>query len=75
MTSSNKTRSSIPVNKYKFQVSNKNIKAVRNMLKINNKDVNKCRHFGIYYINPEHILHLVLVLILLTLNMYLFDGM
>ena len=42
------------------------------MFKVNNKDA-KCRS-GVFIVNFEHISHLVLVFLLLTLNMQLPAG-
>ena len=38
------------------------------MVKVNNKD-SRMRYSGVFIVNFEHISHLVLVLLLLTLNM------
>ena len=46
------------------------------MFKLNNKDLERgqWRRFGVFVVNFEHILHLVLVFLLLTLNMSLPTG-
>ena len=43
------------------------------MLKVNNKDTR--RRSGVFIVNFEHILHLVLAFLLLTLNMKLPAGL
>ena len=46
------------------------------MFKVNNKtpERRRWRHFGVFIVNFEHISHLVLVSLLLTLNMSLPAG-
>ena len=45
------------------------------MFKVNNKDTERHRrHSGVFIVNFEHISHLNLVFLLLTLNMPLQDG-
>ena len=46
-----------------------------NMFKVNNKDTRRhWRRSGLFIVNFEHILHLVLVFLLLTLNIQLLAG-
>ena len=48
---------------------------MQNIFKVNNKDINgQCRRPGVFVVNFEHILHLVVVLLLLTLSMLLPAG-
>ena len=50
---------------------------MRNMFKVNNKDT-KRRHWhrsGVFIVNSEHISYFVLLFLLLTLNMWLPDGL
>ena len=44
------------------------------MFKVNNKDTRMKRRSGVFIVNFEHISHLVLVFLLLTLNMYFPAG-
>ena len=44
------------------------------MFKVNNKDTRRKRRSGVFIVNFEHISHLVLVFLLLTLNMQLPAG-
>ena len=53
---------------YMSRLTTETLKKVWNMFKVNNKD-NRRRCFGVFVINLEHISHLALVLLLLTLNM------
>ena len=45
------------------------------MFKLNNKDIRATPMAGVVIVNIEHILHLVLVFLLLTLNMQLPFGL
>ena len=60
----------IPLNIHLIKVNNKNSRKMCE-IKVNNKDIQRrhSRRFEVFIVNLEHIWHLSLVFILLTLSM------
>ena len=65
-------RSNIPAGSYMFKVDNKNTRTrceICSKLTIKTPKRRHWRRYGVFIVNFEHILHLALVSLLLTLNM------
>ena len=59
----------IPPGNYIFKVNNRNTRAICSKLTIKIPERRQWLHSGIFIVNFEHISHLVLVFLLLTLSM------
>ena len=61
----------LPVSNYMFKVNNRNTRLMYEIcskLTIKTPERRQRRHFGVFIVNFEHISHLVLVSLLLTLS-------
>ena len=73
----NSTFYSNPVSIYLFKVNNRNIRTrceIYSKITIKTPEGCQWRHSGVFIVNSEHISHLVLMFLLLTLNMQLSTG-